>query len=376
MLDDAALQRMTLTAYEAATDASRWHVLMEDLQRNFHASTACIFTPVVGANQRLLSAAAGMDASAQALIAEWVPKDPWLQTRLEQRLPMDKGLVVVGSEYLPWQKLERTQFYNECGRHVGVKGLVTLIVEGDRGQYGIPRTHLALSRPPGMGEFEEHEAAFLKALWKPLRNALQSYFALEQIHALSRSVEETFESIPQPTLVLDGDASVVFGNRASRALLTQSGVLRASQERITAVGNLAGERWSSILRAAMAGLYRPTSFWWSTSDGNLHTGLLQLGRFRATGPVSDHWARARLVLVLELDDPACRRRAVIAGLAQTYRLTPGEMRVLERLAEGMRPEAIARAEAIAITTVRTHISHLLQKTGAAGTSDLVRLLGG
>src|SRR5947209_4641539 len=97
MLDDAALQRMTLTAYEAATDASRWHVLMEDLQRNFHASTACIFTPVVGASQRLLSAAAGMDASAQALIAEWVPKDPWLQTRLEQRLPMDKGMVVVGS---------------------------------------------------------------------------------------------------------------------------------------------------------------------------------------------------------------------------------------------------------------------------------------
>ena len=72
-----------------------------------------------------------MDSSVFDLIAYWVPQDPWLKTRLENHLPMSAGLTLIGSEYLPWKTLEHTDFYNECGRQVGIKGLITLILEDE-----------------------------------------------------------------------------------------------------------------------------------------------------------------------------------------------------------------------------------------------------
>jgi DNA-binding CsgD family transcriptional regulator/PAS domain-containing protein len=375
MLDDATLQRMSITAYEAATDATRWHVLLEDMRSSFNATTVSIFTPLVGADQRLLTAASGMDRDAQALVARWAPHDPWLQTRLAQRLPLGTGATAIGSEYLPWPQLERTDFYRECARRVGIQGLLSMVVEGDGGPYGVPRTHLALTREPGQPEFGAQEATFLKALGRPLRGALQSYFALERLQSVTRSVRDCYEAVALPLFVLDAQGRLLYANPAGAAIVRGGVVVKLVHDRLTAIGNLHGDALQHILAAADAGFGRPNPLWW-VDAGDVHTGMLQISRYAPQAAAGDEWSTARLVVVLELDAPSPRKIARLSALASRHGLTPAETRVLACIGRGLRPEAIAQSEALSVATVRTHIAHMLRKTGASGTFDLVRLIGG
>lgn len=61
-----------------------------------------------------------------------------------------------------------------------------------------------------------------------------------------------------------------------------------------------------------------------------------------------------------------------AQLAARFDLTTAESQVLHALLDGQNPEAIATARGVSVNTVRTQIRKLLEKTGAASLTDLVR----
>jgi DNA-binding CsgD family transcriptional regulator len=59
------------------------------------------------------------------------------------------------------------------------------------------------------------------------------------------------------------------------------------------------------------------------------------------------------------------------GFARSQGLSPGEAQVLSSLCEGIRPADIARRNGVAISTVRTQIANIRQKTGADSIRDLI-----
>jgi DNA-binding CsgD family transcriptional regulator len=64
----------------------------------------------------------------------------------------------------------------------------------------------------------------------------------------------------------------------------------------------------------------------------------------------------------------------IGTVGERYRLTRAEMRVLTVLMEVGGISEIAALLAISPTTVKTHLRHIFQKTGAKGQIELVRLV--
>lgn len=58
--------------------------------------------------------------------------------------------------------------------------------------------------------------------------------------------------------------------------------------------------------------------------------------------------------------------------ARAKRLTPAEQRVLTQLCAGCRVEDIASLQGVQLSTVRTHIKSLRQKTGASSIREIVR----
>ncbi len=60
--------------------------------------------------------------------------------------------------------------------------------------------------------------------------------------------------------------------------------------------------------------------------------------------------------------------------AQMYRLTMAESSVLACLCEGLRPSQIAERGCVALSTVRTQIDSIRQKTGAPSANDVVRMV--
>lgn len=61
-------------------------------------------------------------------------------------------------------------------------------------------------------------------------------------------------------------------------------------------------------------------------------------------------------------------------LGSAFALTEAETAVAAGLAEGFTPTELARRRGVSVLTIRTQIKSLLAKTGAAGQSDLIRLL--
>jgi DNA-binding CsgD family transcriptional regulator len=57
-------------------------------------------------------------------------------------------------------------------------------------------------------------------------------------------------------------------------------------------------------------------------------------------------------------------------------LTAAEVRVLTALANGKRLDEIGTALSITLSTVKTHIQHLFQKTNVNRQTDLVRIYYG
>jgi len=64
------------------------------------------------------------------------------------------------------------------------------------------------------------------------------------------------------------------------------------------------------------------------------------------------------------------------AIAMQYKLTPSELRVLRAVIEIGGVSAIADALGIKPATVRSHLHHVLQKTGAKRQIDLVKLVVG
>lgn len=62
--------------------------------------------------------------------------------------------------------------------------------------------------------------------------------------------------------------------------------------------------------------------------------------------------------------------------ARTHALTAAETRVLAALGRGVTPAEIAREQGVKISTVRTQISAIRQKTGTSTITALVRLVAG
>lgn len=60
------------------------------------------------------------------------------------------------------------------------------------------------------------------------------------------------------------------------------------------------------------------------------------------------------------------------AFARHHKLTAAELRVLKQLCTGIRPSEIASRQGVALSTVRTQIGCVREKTGAANIGELVR----
>jgi DNA-binding CsgD family transcriptional regulator len=69
-------------------------------------------------------------------------------------------------------------------------------------------------------------------------------------------------------------------------------------------------------------------------------------------------------------------RSLLGVVAKAYKLTPTELRILLAILDGGGARGVAEALGIAVTTVKTHLGRVFEKTGTSRQADLVRLVAG
>jgi DNA-binding CsgD family transcriptional regulator len=178
-------------------------------------------------------------------------------------------------------------------------------------------------------------------------------------------------------VLVDADARIVHANASGHVLLERGDVLRKVDAKIIANDPEADKVLRSVFLAAASG---------DGAIGGLGTAVplktaqderyvahvlpLTAGARRLAG-VTYSAVAAVFVRKAGIDLPH-----PVEAIADAYKLTPAELRVLLGIVQiGGVPE-VAAAFGIAATTVRTHVTRLFEKTGTSRQADLVKLVAG
>jgi DNA-binding CsgD family transcriptional regulator len=157
------------------------------------------------------------------------------------------------------------------------------------------------------------------------------------------------------------DGAVVFANNAAHRQCRDARTIWIDGPRLEGVGShnaralrrcldAAARNQRSLLPLDGDSAIRSVAFvpLQATSGRRVEHAMLVLGRQRSCEPIS------------------------LALYARRHHITQAEEAVLKDLCDGLRPQQIAERCRVGLSTVRTHISSLRGKTGAATIGELVR----
>jgi DNA-binding NarL/FixJ family response regulator len=164
-------------------------------------------------------------------------------------------------------------------------------------------------------------------------------------------------------LLVAAGGRVLHANRLAGAALGESHPLTIQQGRLEARTKADAQRLGDALQAAM-------------QRGLRHMVQLGEGEQRvmiAVLPLDEEGGGAALV---SLEQPQRKHDLAVQCYARQCSLSSAETAVLEALLEGMAPADIARAKHVAVSTIRTQIGQLRQKTGSRSVRQLLKRLGG
>jgi DNA-binding CsgD family transcriptional regulator len=211
-----------------------------------------------------------------------------------------------------------------------------------------------------------HAVAMAGRIAAPLRIAANDSDGAAALYAGALPLlQAVLEHVSFGVAVVDADFGVPFANRAALRECAGHPVLRIDSGRLV----LRPSRYQDELLRALAGA---RSGRWSMvqldGDSGERTAVAVL-------PLSRHQsgADAPVLLMFGVRSPA--KALAIEFYAQSCRLTAAETRVLRALAEGLTSSAIASRHAVALTTVRTQLKSIRDRTGARSITELVRALG-
>jgi DNA-binding CsgD family transcriptional regulator len=183
--------------------------------------------------------------------------------------------------------------------------------------------------------------------------------------------------LPFGMLLLDSGGKVLAQNHAAQEIVAAGDGLSLASGHLIAASAPEADLLQQLVADACAGSGSPTR-----SGGSLvvsrRAGRRPLSVLVA--PLRPMGLPGRLeaaVAVAFVNDPDRRPQTWLEVLRDLYALTPTESAIALSILGGANLEVVATERRISRNTVRTHLCHILVKTGAASQADLVRvLLGG
>lgn len=191
------------------------------------------------------------------------------------------------------------------------------------------------------------------------------------------ALADSLDTLAAAMFLVDATGRIMHANASGHVMVAEASVLRALGGRLGAIDPVAHQTLLDSFAAAEAGdsavgrkgIAVPLKA--RTGERYVaHALPLTSGARRKAG--ASYCATATVFVhkaALDLPSPP-------EAIAQEYKLTPSELRVLFAIVEvGGVPE-VAEVLGISDTTARTHLKHLFEKTSTSRQADLVKLVAG
>ncbi len=191
---------------------------------------------------------------------------------------------------------------------------------------------------------------------------------LRRLTLLSTMSHATVERLASPVIYLASDMTVTYVNCAAKEVVERTRTVEISPE-----GKLRGRStcetnaFHSFLASVKEGNGdEANAVFRFPSDDGLIPITVSAAFHRGENGVASHFS-------LVLSDPT-RMRATASGIAAALKLLPSEARVVLGLAEGGSVEEAAELAGVSVSTARTYLKNVFQKTGVSRQAELVRLV--
>jgi DNA-binding CsgD family transcriptional regulator/PAS domain-containing protein len=353
--------------YDTVLDATQWPQALKKVASFVGGPSAAVWSMDVASEASGVAHVWGFDPGyTQAYIDEYGKCDPAVTGFYFAGL----GEPIAQSRLIPHNEYIQTRFHREWARPQGLVDCVHAPLE----KSGTSVTLLGISRHKHDGLADDLTYRRMRLLAPHIQRAMLVAKIVERKQTEAATFAEAFDGLRAGMFLVGVDGRIVHANAAAHALLNENGALGVANGRLICCDPEADQSLRSAFTAASQG---------DTAVGTKAVALSLTARNGA------RYAAHMLPLTSGLRGRAGKSHAAVAAvfahkvsrampsppeiIAKSYRLTPMELRVLLALVEVGGTSEVAEMLGIAVTTVKTHLSHIYEKTGTRRRADLVRL---
>lgn len=359
------LDRLITEIYGAAVDPSRWPPTLEQCSDFLQgAGIKIMFQDCKSGRSQNLSVR--MHPEADRVYAQHYYKTNIFLPAIA-RIPA--GALIPGWELVSREVYLRSEYYNDFLIPGDMCCPIGVVLAKQPDVSAV----LTCGRSSKAADFDDEHLDRLRRLAPHLTRAANVTLRLSRAQIERNSSVEALNRIRQAVLIVTGNGEITFANRMAERLLVVSDGLTTRQGKLAARSSAETARLLNLIATAASG-----------GDGS--GSVMALTRTPPQRPLSVHvaplaieaeWAILRgpaaIVFVADPDGVTAGHREQLRAL---FGLTPMEAAVALRIVHGEGLQAAADQLGIGLTTARTHLQHVFEKTDTRRQSELVRLIAG
>ena len=346
--------------YDAALEPARWNDVVVSINR-FVGGRACgLIAKDTASQSGLTYYYCGVDPHYIQLYADTHARYDHLTV-----LP-PLGRVVSIPDLMRYDDYSKGPFFHEWLRPQGCVDIANAVLESSS-----PESGVLLAVLTGARMADEAMRRRISLLVPHAHRALLINKAIGSKQSEAATFAATLNALSVGIVLVDPGCRIMHANAAAQDILNAEDCLRAVGGQLV----IRDARTNQSLREILAGGggtlgTRGTTLPLMAHDGERYlVHVLPLTSAARTALGSTYKAAAALfVRKLTLHSPCGE------VLAQTFKLTPSELRVLAAVNKVGGVTAVAEAIGISEATVKTHLQHVFAKTGTNRQIDLVKLV--
>jgi DNA-binding CsgD family transcriptional regulator/PAS domain-containing protein len=367
-MDGERSSRLIDAIYDAAADPAKWEqalILLRDHLGGTNAAVTIMDTSPLKLGSRV---SVGIDPQYVTSYASYyASKNPiWV------RAPVCRpGTVLTNWMVMDTADVTKTEFYNDWVRPQRFHATLACYVLKEGATSGV----VSVARGAGKGEFERGEVeAFAHTIAPHLRRAAQMQVRLMRAEFQSAGSAEAMDRLADAIILLGAGGHVLHTNRAAQELLREGDGLQLGRDGLLAAHN--GD--ATALRRLVADAVDNNGAM-SGADG-----VLAIRRPAPLPPLTMVVVPIRAELAwpslaqprcaVFVTDPSRLPQPDLAALRKLYGLSQAEAAVALAVCRGQGLAAASAAVGIHLSTTRTHLQRVFEKTGTRRQAELARLL--
>lgn len=371
MDEPARLSELIGDIYDASLDAGLWPSVVESIAGFLPGAFVNLFSQDATRKTAQAFYTFGID---QEHLETYFQKYIHLNPMFPAVLFFEVGHILTEQDIMPRSEFSETRFFKEWVRPQGLlsSSMASILEKSATSIAGI-----AIGRSEREGPVDDAALRRMRLIVPHIRRAVTIGKVIDLHKVEAAALADTLDGVAAGMFLVDADARIVHANASGLVMTAGGPVLRAARGKLAFADPEADRALRDTLAVAAAGDVaigaRGIGVPIASPDGARHVAHilpLTTGARRSAGVTYSAIAAVFVCRAdLELPHP-------VEALANAYKLTPAEMRVLMMICQiGGVPE-VAPVLGISEATVKTHLQHIFAKTGAVRQADLVKLVAG